>query len=304
MLQLVTSLLLVLQFVSGSGNKMHIYKAVSSVVHLHNDDAVPETVLGNEQEEVKKVALFTLIPIVVAFVFIVFVFYRQKREAAFKEKESDFNRQIAEVEMRALRSQMNPHFLFNCLNSIHHFITSNRSEEAGDYLIKFSKLVRMVLENSTYREVALGDDLLALDLYIQLERMRMMKKFEYIIKVENNIDQKSICVPPLILQPFVENSIWHGLNGLKEDGILSIVVSVKDNMLQFIIEDNGIKSKLQPSAINLSKKKSLGIGLTSERLNLLNRIKKSNAYFTETDKKDEKGIYSGKKIELYLPVDQ
>ena len=256
-----------------------------------------------QQNDIFKVVIFSLIPFIVAFAFIVFVFYRNKREAKFRQEEAEFKHQLAELEMKALRAQINPHFIFNSLNSIHRFMEANKLEQAGNYLIKFSNLIRMVLENSMHREVELNDDLFTLRLYIEMEQVRMNYTFDYEIKVDPEIDLYHTLVPPLIIQPFVENSIWHGLNNKPEQGTLRISISKRDGMLLYIVEDDGVKPRLAEAVLeNNVKKKSLGLSITKERLDILNQANKtSKAGFSMRDLLDEKNHYLGKRVELWVP---
>lgn len=253
-------------------------------------------------KQTKKIIFISLVPTVVAFLFFFFILYRNQREALFRQKEAELKNQIAEVEMKALRAQINPHFIFNCLNSIHRFMYANKMNEAGEYLIKFSNLVRLVLENSTHREVPLNDDLLALQLYIEMEQLRMDHYFDYVLEVAPEINTHTTLVPPLIIQPFVENSIWHGLNNKPERGTITIAISKQDNMLKYCITDDGVKTTLPDEQLAISiKKKSLGTSLTKERLDILNRLKGTHAGFTVNDMLDEKKNYMGKRVELVLP---
>lgn len=253
---------------------------------------------------VTNVALWSLVPFTVAFVFIVFVFYRSRREAQLKQKESELKQQMAEVEMKALRAQMNPHFIFNCLNSIYFFIRQNEGTKAGQYLIKFSNLMRMVLENSLHKSVPLAEDIKALDLYIQMECMRMNNRFDYAFEIAGDIDAARVQVPPLIMQPFVENSIWHGLNGKKDQGHLLVKVEHADGMLKISVEDDGTETaqpKEERLAEGIVKKKSLGTGITGERLDILNKTGNTNSYFKLSDRRDDNNQYLGKRLELFLP---
>jgi LytS/YehU family sensor histidine kinase len=253
-------------------------------------------------QQTKKIIFISLVPTVVAFLFFFFILYRNQREALFRQKEAELNNQIAEVEMKALRAQINPHFIFNCLNSIHRFMYANKMNEAGEYLIKFSNLVRLVLENSTHREVPLNDDLLALQLYIEMEQLRMDHYFDYVLEVDPSINPHETLVPPLIIQPFVENSIWHGLNNKPQRGTITISISRENDHLKYSIVDNGVKTTLPDEQLAISiKKKSLGMSLTKERLDILNRVKGTNAGFTVSDILDENKKYAGKRVELVLP---
>src|SRR5690606_23797129 len=133
-----------------------------------------------------------------------------------------FEKEAAQLETQALRSQMNPHFIFNALNSINAFVQKNDPDRATGYLTKFARLMRLVLENSRQAEVPLKDDLEALDLYLQLERIRSGEKFDHQIKVDPDIDQEFVMVPPLVVQPFVENAIWHGMAGKEGKGHITL----------------------------------------------------------------------------------
>ena len=253
-------------------------------------------------KQTQKIIFISLVPTVIAFLFFFFILYRNQREALFRQKEAELKNQIADVEMKALRAQINPHFIFNCLNSIHRFMYANKMNEAGEYLIKFSNLVRLVLENSTHREVPLNDDLMALQLYIEMEQLRMDHYFDYVLDVDPAINTHTTLVPPSIIQPFVENSIWHGLNNKPQRGTITIAISKKDTMLKYCITDDGVKTTLPDEQLAISiRKKSLGMNLTKERLAILNQLKGAKAGFTVNDILDEKNNYIGKRVELVLP---
>ncbi len=167
-----------------------------------------------------------------------FILDRRRRQARF-EKDA------AQLETQALRSQMNPHFIFNALNSINAFVQQNDSDRASAYLSKFARLMRLVLENSRQAEVPLKDDLEALDLYLNLERARSRDanggaKFDYKITVDPDIDQEETYVPPLVIQPFVENAIWHGMAGKQEKGHIALSVTRSGEELILAIEDDGV----------------------------------------------------------------
>ncbi|MEO8772446.1 MAG: histidine kinase, partial [Ferruginibacter sp.] len=143
-----------------------------------------------------------------------------------KQIETAFEQKIAETEMTALRAQMNPHFIFNCLNSIKLYTLENDSQTASEYLTIFSQLIRLVLENSRSEKVTLQKELETLRLYIELEAMRFKDKVKYQININPEIDQQYIDIPPLLLQPYVENAIWHGLMHKKEGGNICIDVTL------------------------------------------------------------------------------
>ncbi|MGB8191344.1 MAG: tetratricopeptide repeat protein [Chitinophagaceae bacterium] len=229
-----------------------------------------------------------------------FVFYKRKRDVEAQKKEAEFRLKSAETEMQVLRLQMNPHFIFNSLNSINHYIDKHDTDKATLYTTKFAKLMRMILENSRQEEISLADDLAALELYMQLEALRLQGSFTYEIKIEEEIDAASTMVPPMLLQPFVENSIWHGLSKKTGPGKILIHVKKKDGMIKYIVEDDGVGRQLSSpeSATEIStQKKSLGIKITKDRIDIINRIKKSDAALSLSD------LDKGFRVEVTLPYE-
>ncbi len=227
----------------------------------------------------------------------VFVFYKRKRDVVEMKHESELKTQAMDTEMKALRAQMNPHFIFNSLNSIKNYIDKNDTAKASLYTSKFARLMRMILENSERKEIPIAQDLKALELYMQLEALRMHNKFIYEIKVDDAIDQENTLIPPLILQPFVENSIWHGISQRECDGRIWISIRKEGNMINCIVEDNGIGiSEQSPDEQNAhADKKSLGMKITKSRIDVINRMKKTNATVTFSN------LDEGTKIEVRLP---
>ncbi|MEI9943675.1 MAG: histidine kinase [Chitinophagaceae bacterium] len=217
----------------------------------------------------------------------------------------DAQQKMTEVEMQALRAQMNPHFIFNCLNSINRYIVKSDQATASLYLTRFAKLIRLILDNSNSKNVILSNELEALKLYIEMEALRFDKKFAYEIIVDNNVNPDSIEVPPLIIQPYVENAIWHGLLHKERGGKLSIRMKmIGDSVLQCEVEDNGVgRDKAQElkskSAIS---RKSLGMKLTQDRLSLLNKHAELNASVDIIDLKEEDGESLGTKVVVKIPV--
>ncbi len=274
-----------------SFNKLLTSKAASSSLKM-------------QSEQVNHTLLYGLIPVMISFSFFVFIFYRTKRENFFKQKETELRLNISEMEMKALRAQINPHFIFNCLNSVHHYMHRNDINLASDYLIKFSQLIRHVLETSSSRMIALSDDLFALELYIQLEQLRMDQSFVYEINVDPNIDGQSVQIPSMLIQPFVENSIWHGLNRKGQGGKLKIDIERQDDIVSCIIEDNGVLQDINKEHYDLTtltKKTSLGMSLINERLSVIRVLYDKPASFVISDLYDEQHIHTGKRVNLRLP---
>jgi ligand-binding sensor domain-containing protein/putative methionine-R-sulfoxide reductase with GAF domain len=212
---------------------------------------------------------------------------------------------MAEVEMQALRAQMNPHFIFNCLNSINRYILKSDEATASLYLTRFAKLMRLILDNSSSKNVLLSNELEALKLYIEMEALRFDKKFSYEIIIDRNVNTDSIELPSLIIQPYVENAIWHGL--LHKDGGGRLIINIKmtdRGMLECIIEDNGVgrvKAKELKSK-SATSRKSHGMQLTQSRLALLNRHAELNASISIIDMEDVHKQPAGTKVILCIPV--
>jgi ligand-binding sensor domain-containing protein len=187
------------------------------------------------------------------------------------EKERRLGR-VRDLEMQALRAQMNPHFIFNCLSSINHFVLKNETEAASDYLTKFSRLIRTVLNNSKRPMIPLEDELDMLQLYLEMEKLRFKDAFSFCIHLDKEVDAASVFIPPLLFQPFIENSIWHGLMHRSEPGKLDVSLKIEKDILICIIEDNGVgRSYAQAiESKSVEKQKSMGIEITRQRLALIN----------------------------------
>ncbi|MBX2924593.1 MAG: histidine kinase [Chitinophagaceae bacterium] len=232
---------------------------------------------------------------------------RAEKEKQLAEKIlMDTQRKMADVEMQALRAQMNPHFIFNCLNSINRYIVKSDQATASLYLTRFAKLIRLILDNSNSKSVTLANELEALRLYIEMESIRFEKQFSYTIEVDDDIQADHLFVPPMIIQPYVENAIWHGLLHKESSGELTITVSMQSaGMLLCVIEDNGVgraraKELRSKSA---SAKKSLGMKLTEDRLALLGKQAQMEASVEVKDLKTNDGCAAGTKVIIKIPVD-
>jgi hypothetical protein len=220
-----------------------------------------------------------------------------------EKTKAELQRQAMELEMQALRAQMNPHFIFNSLNSINMFILENNKLQASEYLSKFSRLVRLILQNSQDAFIPLERELEALQLYLELESLRFDKKFEYKITVADSVDTTMLKVPPLIIQPYAENAIWHGLMHKKEKGHLEIELYQEEEILFCKITDDGIgrnKASELKSKSGL-KHKSMGIKITEDRIAAI----KMNATANPVEIKDlvyADGTAAGTEVVLKIPV--
>lgn len=219
-----------------------------------------------------------------------------------RTQKSIIEKQNKEIEMRALRSQMNPHFLFNSLNSIKHFIVKNEAVDAASYLTKFAKLIRLVLENSKHNLINLNEELDCLRYYLELERLRFNATFDFEINQPN--DTFEIQLPPLLLQPFIENAIWHGiLNKTDGNGFIQVNVDLDDKNAKIEIIDNGIGRKKAAEIAEKAQntKKSMGLELTHKRLEVLNKVIGIKSSIEMDDLFDENGNATGTKVTITIP---
>lgn len=213
-------------------------------------------------------------------VYLVYKSSRQKRIA---------NQLLA---LRSLRSQMNPHFIFNALNSVNSYISKSDERSANKYLTDFSKLMRAVMENSKYDFVSLASEVQILELYLKLEHHRFKEKFDYNFIVEPDIDQENIQIPPMLIQPYIENAVWHGLRYKEEKGYLKVEILNGKN-LHVIVEDNGIgrKKSIELKTKNQQEVKSTGLKNINNRLQIINQIHKTNlqVHINDLDEQTKSG---------------
>ncbi len=220
------------------------------------------------------------------------------RIRAVKKREKEkfaHEKQLMELEAMALRAQMNPHFIFNCLNSIKSLMQEQETEKGITYLTTFSKLIRTLFNNADKKLISLYDEIETCKLYLQLEALRFDAKFSFAVNVDENIDLKSIQVPALIIQPFIENAIWHGIVPRNNGGHVSLNVLNKDGEIEIVIDDNGIgrEASGQNKPASSLAHKSKGVNLTQSRLELDNLLQQRQAKLEIIDKKDENGIATG-----------
>ncbi|MEK6152606.1 tetratricopeptide repeat protein [Flavobacteriaceae bacterium 3-367] len=231
----------------------------------------------------------------------------QKAMAAKNEeiKEVNFKQKLSELERKALQAQINPHFIFNCMNSINQMILDEDNKNASKYLTKFSKLIRLILENAEDTEVSLKKELSLLESYIELETLRFNGEIKHRITLAEDIDVENIQLPGMVLQPFVENAIWHGLRHKKGKDGGQISISIKKNSDQLIcqIEDNGVgrQKAFEMQQKSVWKGKSMGVKITEERLRLLSKELKKQL-IRITDLKDGSGKARGTLVEVHIPI--
>lgn len=251
---------------------------------------------AQRQALLKNVVLISGIAIVALISMFVFLYNRRKKVK--------FENEVMEVEMKALRAQMNPHFISNSLHSINKYVMDNDKKNASAYLAKFASLMRLILENSREREVTLEEDLHALDLYMQLELLRFNNSFTYHIEVDPQIDPENTLIPPMLIQPFAENAILHGLHN-KDNGEIKIHVQKINEMIRCVVEDNGSGNTAEAPGMPADNKrhKSLAKKIINERLNIINHLKKAKASVNIFQVKDAENMPGGMRVELFLPIE-
>jgi ligand-binding sensor domain-containing protein len=233
----------------------------------------------------------------------VLVFFLVSYRIRIVRKEGAFRQKIAEIEMTALRAQMNPHFIFNSLNSIENFIMQNEKRLASDYLNKFARLIRMILENSRSQAVPLSQDMEAMQLYVDLEKIRFNNKFWYMADIDRILLEGDYKVAPLLIQPFVENAIIHGLAPSEKEGLyLRITARLDNDYIHYIIEDNGIgrSESIAYAGKNKSSHRSLGLQISRERIDIINRQQHTESMLEIADLHDDRGNPAGTRVLLTI----
>jgi tetratricopeptide (TPR) repeat protein len=219
-----------------------------------------------------------------------------------EKQQFQLEQQASELEMQALRAQMNPHFIFNCLSSINRFILKNETAAASDYLTRFSRLIRMILNHSMKSQVTLEEELEMLCLYLDMEKLRFRNSFDYSLHIHGQLQTSSVFIPPLLLQPFAENAVWHGLMHKEGQGRLDISLETENQVLYCVMADNGVGRSAAAAwkSKSAEKEKSMGMHITRERLALINGSTNNNPFFSIEDLYDGEGNAAGTKVCLRI----
>ncbi|KPH13601.1 histidine kinase [Chryseobacterium sp. ERMR1:04] len=242
-----------------------------------------ERELKDELIRKKNLFNYSLIGVLIVLTVLIVFIFRTLKKVQIKNKK---------IALQSLRREMNPHFIFNSLNSVNHFIATNNELEANQYLTKFSKLMRGVMENSTEDFIPFQQELDLLQNYLALEKTRFSDKFDYEIEFDENLNMHSLQVPGMLVQPFLENAIWHGLRYRTTKGFLKLSFEKDDQNLKISIEDNGIgieESKKQKTE-HQKNREGRGMKNTLERITLLNDLYNRDIQCKITDKKAEPGV--------------
>lgn len=241
---------------------------------------------------------FLIIMSCIVAVLIASIYYRHQYQL---RHELELNNNMLQSEIKALRAQMNPHFIFNSLNSIQNFIFSNKKEDANEYLTEFSKLMRMILDNSQHNFITVAEEVEFIKSYLRLERLRLNNKFDYRIRFSDEMKILSLSIPSMILQPFVENAIVHGFALNKGDGQLHLDFYLQHDVLHCIITDNGVGYKFA----NLHKKtkehhRPVGILATADRIEALKKVTHAKISYRIEDLSDDFNKKQGTRVTLII----
>lgn len=223
---------------------------------------------------------------------------RHMRKAQLQSRMTTF-------ELNALRAQMNPHFVFNAINSVQYFITANDPDSSQKYLSKFAKLIRYVVDNARLSYIPIRSEVEALKLYLELEALRFGNRLKYSFEISENVDAEYDQIPSMLIQPYVENAIWHGIMHKQGDGEIKIRLSKLDNIISCVIEDNGVgrsKSMELKKSKMASNHKSVGMSNTRERLEIINQLSKTELSVEITDLYSDAGEPGGTRIQLRIPL--
>jgi len=242
-----------------------------------------------------------VIPIALLLVVIVTLLFRMRLRQ--ERRREIFNRRLIEMEMTALRAQMNPHFIFNAINSIQNYVLKGDRNASSTYLAKFARLIRNVLENSSHRQISLAKELETLQLYIEIERIRFSDGFDFEIDTDSSLEPSLNLVVPLLLQPYVENAIWHGLLHKKSKGTLYVGVRDEGDMLRCVVSDDGVgrAQALINKQHRSTRNNSMGGEINLRRLQLLNDLYGTKFSLNYVDLKNPDGSAAGTRVELLVP---
>ncbi|PUZ26670.1 hypothetical protein DCM91_09700 [Chitinophaga costaii] len=229
----------------------------------------------------------------------VFFYQRERRIKTAAARQLRFQSNNASLELQALQAQMDPHFIFNSLNAIHHYILTTSTELASLYLTRFAKLMRFTITNVNKELIKLDEDIEALELYLQLENLRFQEKFAYQVEVAPEVKGLTMLVPPLIIQPYVQRAIWHHLLQRPEDkgGQLNIHIGRKDNQLYIKVEDNGVRASIPNLAADHRRQ---AVVIAAARLHMLGNKFQINTHITEEELLDEQYEHRGNAVMIHI----
>ena len=240
--------------------------------------------------------LFTVLGAALLLLVILSVFVIRHNKLKARERTLQLQQQL-------LRSQMNPHFVFNAINSIQTYVLGNEPRTAYSYLTKFARLVRQILYYAEEKTIPLEKELETLALYVEIEQMRFDKQFHFMLDVDEDLDTDETEVPPLLIQPYVENAIWHGLMPLNaSEKYLHVLVSKQDAYLKIVVRDNGIGREAAMKNKNQPEHKSKGLDISAQRIEMMKKIKEYRKTSVRIEDLYENGSAAGTRVELLIPI--
>ncbi len=272
---------------------------------IENNDLKELAKLQREEIGIKNILLVVSI---LSFLLILIIIFFINRSIQFKKKreESSFKQRVAETQMMALKAQMSPHFIFNNFNSIENFLMRNDKQAAGSYFTKMGSLVNIIVDNINKERIPISKDKAALELYIELQQLRYQNKFSYTTSFDKKLLSEDYQVPPLLIQPYVENAIVNSIGPSdKQDLELSIKARLDGEYIVYTIKDNGIgEKKINGSLLHQNKSDVAGTGIdiAEERINILNQQQQAHGEVSVTDLYDNYGKPDGTRVEVTIKV--
>lgn len=275
-----------------------VYNYINDEGHFLSAHFSNNIIFKKESFFKKHVVGFGFIGVLLIF-FIGFCLFRWK--IAQTKKKEVTKRKFTEIQLKSIRSQMNPHFLFNALSAIQNLVNKGDNERANHYLTEFSQLMRLTLDKSEKGLVSLFDEIESVKKYLELEKLRF--HFDYDLKIDSIINAQNIEIPAMLIQPFVENAIVHGLVEKKGNKNLSIEFQIKDDKLLCVITDNGIGiEKSEAKKESEFSRDSYGLKLAKDRIALINESYKTDARVKITDRSNLDKKETGTQVKVYLPL--
>lgn len=291
--------------------KRERYTAVASLEARYESEKKEQqiVVLEKDRKAQQKIAAISIGALVIAIGLLLLVLRakRLQRKLFAKEKElqkNEMEKRMFELEQTALRAQMNPHFIFNSLNSVQRFVINNDAEGVNQYLSTFANLIRQTLENSGKPLIPLKDELKYLETYLRLEQMRSNDKFKYQINVNPDIDAEDTYIPNMIIQPYLENSVIHGMAGKKtHEGVIGLTIS-KNHKLTCVVDDNGmgIAASKTIKTTTVDDHESMGTAITEKRIEMFNTMNNEKIELQVMDKSELNTPESGTRIMIKFPL--
>lgn len=247
-------------------------------------------------------AITVILILIIAMVVVILA--ARKQNIQLQLNEATYKNKLNDIALASLKAQMNPHFIFNCLNSIKLYTEQNDGASASMYLTKFARLIRNMLDNARSEQTVLSSEIEMLNLYLEMETMRFKDKMVYEIIVDKNLDTDFIEVPPLLIQPYVENAIWHGIMPKQGAGKVSVKVNdIGSNCIEITIEDDGV-GRIAASKMKRreAEHRSHGTQITDERIALFNERNNSDAYISIVDLYDGEQQPRGTLVRINLKL--